>query len=427
LHRVYFVLSYLAAPLVALLLFYKGLGNRAYWERFEERFGYGSSRLERPSIWVHAVSVGEVVAASSLIAALRRDYPQYPVVVTTVTPTGAQRVRDLFGDDVLHSYAPYDTIGSVRRFFKRMQPRIVIVIETELWPNMYAACGERGVPLVLANARISPRSMRRYQRFIGLFRRALSHGVVIAAQSEQDAERFRLLGADPDRTTVTGNLKADLVFPPGMTDAGLEFRREQVGARPVWVAASTHAGEEEAALAAHAMVRAAIPEALLLLVPRHPDRFNGVAALIESRQLAFGRRSLGEVPAPEAAVYLVDSLGELPLFYAAADVAFVGGSLVPVGGHNLLEPAVLGIPVITGPHNFNAEDIALLLQEADALQLVENATELGAAITALLRDPELRRHRGARARRMYDQSGGALSRLRALLAPLLEESPPPPR
>ena len=422
-HRVYFVLSYLAAPLVALLLFWKGLSNRAYWERFEERFGYGRSRLERPSIWVHAVSVGEVVAASSLIAGLRRDFPQYPVVVTTVTPTGAQRVRDLFGDDVLHSYAPYDTIGSVRRFFARMQPRLVIVIETELWPNMYAACGERGVPLVLANARISPRSMRRYRRFIGLFRRALSHGVVIAAQSEQDAERFRLLGADPARTTVTGNLKADLVFQPGMTDAGLEFRREQVGARPVWVAASTHAGEEEAALDAHAIVRATIPEALLLLVPRHPDRFNGVAALLESRQLAFGRRSLGEVPAPEAAVYLVDSLGELPTFYAAADVAFVGGSLVPIGGHNLLEPAVLGLPVITGPHNFNAEDIAILLQEADALQTVADAAELGAAITALLLDPELRRHRGARARRMYDQSGGALGRLRALLAPLLEESP----
>jgi 3-deoxy-D-manno-octulosonic-acid transferase len=279
------------------------------------------------------------------------------------------------------------------------------------------------VPLVLANARISPRSMRRYRRFIGLFRRALSHGVVIAAQSEQDAERFRLLGADPDRTTVTGNLKADLVFPPGMTDAGLEFRREHVGARPVWVAASTHAGEEEAALDAHAIVRATIPEALLLLVPRHPDRFNGVAALLESRQLAFGRRSIGEAPAPETPVYLVDSLGELPMFYAAADVAFVGGSLVPIGGHNLLEPAVLGLPVITGPHNFNAEDIAMLLHEADGLQLVANATELGAAVTALLRDPELRRQRGARARRVYDQSGGALNRLRALLAPLLGETP----
>lgn len=418
-HRIYLVISYLAAPLVALLLFWKGLGNRAYWERFEERFGFGRSRLDAPGIWVHAVSVGEVVAASSLIAALRRDYPQFPVVVTTVTPTGAQRVRDLFGDDVLHSYAPYDTIGSVRRFFERMQPRLAIVIETELWPNLYAACGARGVPLVLANARISPRSVQRYRRFIGLFRQALSNGVVIAAQSEQDAERFLSLGADPARTVVTGNLKADLVFPPGMTASGCQFRADYIGGRPTWIAASTHAGEEEAALDAHERVRASHGEALLLLVPRHPDRFDGVAEMLNSRGIPFGRRSKVETPAPDQPVYLVDSLGELPMFYAAADVAFVGGSLVPIGGHNLLEPAALAMPIVAGPHNFNAEDIASLLQEAGALQLVEEAATLGEAITALLADPKLRHERGARARRVVTASGGALQQLLDLLAPLL--------
>jgi 3-deoxy-D-manno-octulosonic-acid transferase len=422
LHRIYLVISYLAAPLVALLLFWKGLGNRAYWERFEERFGFGRSRLDAPGIWVHAVSVGEVVAASSLIAALRRDYPRFPVVVTTVTPTGAQRVQDLFGDDVLHSYAPYDTIGSVHRFFERMQPRLAIVIETELWPNLYAACGARGVPLVLANARISPRSVQRYRRFISLFRQALSNGVVIAAQSEQDAERFLSLGADPARTVVTGNLKADLKFPPGLTEAGGAFRQEHIGARPVWIAASTHAGEEEAALDAHEIVRSRHGDALLLLVPRHPDRFDGVAALLESRGVPCGRRSRGETPAAHQAVFLVDSLGELPMFYAAADVAFVGGSLVPIGGHNLLEPAALALPVIAGPHNFNAEDIAGLLQEAGALQLVADAGSLGEAVAALLADPDMRRDRGARAQRVVVASGGALRQLLALLAPLLEES-----
>lgn len=418
-HRLYIVVSYLATPIVALLLFWKGLGHRAYWERFEERFGFGRSRLARPGIWVHAVSVGEVVAASSLIAALRVNYPQYPIVVTTVTPTGAQRVRDLFGDGVLHSYAPYDTIGSVRRFFRRMQPVLAIVMETELWPNMYAECGARGVPLVLANARISPRSVDRYRRFISLFREALSHGIVIAAQSEQDAERFRSLGADPARTLVTGNLKADLVFPPGMTEAGRAFRAAHLGARPVWIAASTHAGEEEAALAAHAAVRAALPDALLVLVPRHPQRFAGVAELLKREKVRFRSRSRGESPGRHDAVFLVDSLGELPMFYAAADVAFVGGSLVPIGGHNLLEPAALAMPVITGPHNFNAADIAVMLGDAGALEFVDDAVALGVAVTALLRDPEMRRERGGRAQAAFAQSSGALDKLLGLLEPLL--------
>lgn len=417
-HRLYILISYLAAPLVALLLFWKGLGNRAYWERFGERFGYGAG-LGGPGIWVHAVSVGEVVAASSLIAALRDRYPQFPIVVTTVTPTGAQRLRDFFGDDVRHSYAPYDMPSSVRRFFARMQPRLAIVMERELWPNIYAECGARGVPLVLANARISPRSVQRYRRLIGLFRETLAHGIVIAAQSEQDAARFRLLGAHPDRIIVTGNLKADLEFPPGMTAAGGQFRAAHFPSRPTWVAASTHAGEEEAALEAHRATLAHLPDALLLLVPRHPERFNGVAELLERRGIAFRRRSLAEAPAPTDTVYLVDSLGELPMWYAAADVAFVGGSLVPIGGHNLLEPAVLGLPVITGPHNFNAEDIAALLQDAGGLELVADETVLGATVRTLLADPVLRRERGEQARRVVVESGGALEKLLALLAPLL--------
>ena len=420
-YRFYLVISYLAAPLVALLLLWKAFGNRAYWERFEERFGFGRSRLASPGIWVHAVSVGEVVAASSLIAALRERYPQFPIVVTTVTPTGAQRVRDLFGDDVLHSYAPYDMLGSVRRFFRRMQPRLAIVMETELWPNMYAECGARGVPLVLANARISPRSVQRYRRFIGLFKQALSHGIVIAAQSPQDAARFASLGASDERTHVTGNLKADLEFPPGMTDAGREFRAAAMAARPVWVAASTHAGEEEAAISAHQVVMARLPDALLILVPRHPERFNGVAETLQRQQLAFRRRSLDEFPGPTDAVYLADSLGELPMFYAAADVAFVGGSLVPIGGHNLLEPAALGMPVVAGPHNFNAEDIAQLLLEAGGLEVVADEAELGRAVATLLVDPALRAQRGEQARRVVVESGGALAKLLDLLAPLLPQ------
>jgi 3-deoxy-D-manno-octulosonic-acid transferase len=401
------------------MLFWKGLRNRAYWDRLEERFGYGRSGFDKPSIWVHAVSVGEVVAASSLISALRETYPQFPIVVTTMTPTGAQVVHDLFGDDVLHSYAPYDMLGSVRRFFARMQPRLTIVIERELWPNMYAECRARGVPLVLANARISPQSVKRYRRVIGLFRQALSDGILIAAQSEQDAERFLSLGANPAYTIVTGNLKADLAFPSGTKQLGRALRTEHFATRPVWVAASTHAGEEEAALEAHALVRACLPDALLILVPRHPERFNGVAELVRSRGVESCRRSLGQAPAPEDAVFLADTLGELPMFYAAADVAFVGGSLAPIGGHNLLEPAALKLPIIAGPHNFNSEDIATMLREAGGLQLVADAAELGAAVLALLQDPVRRRQCGEQAYRVVLESGGALNRVLALLAPLL--------
>jgi 3-deoxy-D-manno-octulosonic-acid transferase len=420
LYRLYVLISYLALPLVALVLLWKGIGNPPYRERFPERFGFGRSRLDRPGIWVHAVSVGEVVAASPLVEALLRDYPDYPVVITTVTPTGAQQVRDLFGGRVLHSYAPYDTPGSVRRFFERMQPRLAIVMETELWPNLYAECSVRKVPLVLANARISPRSVGRYRRFGRLFRAVLAHGVVVAAQSREDAERFRLLGADPARTVVTGNLKADLRIPDGLVEAGRNWREGNAGTRPVWIAASTHEGEEQAAVAAHDEVRERLGDALLLLVPRHPDRFDGVAEMLARRGTSFVRRSSGHRPAAEDPVFLVDTLGELMQFYAAADVAFVGGSLVPVGGHNLLEPAALSLPVLAGPHNYNAADIAGLLREAGGLEIVADAAALGPAVTRLLQDQELRRDRGAAARHAAAASSGALEELLRLIAPLLD-------
>ncbi len=415
----YLLLSYLAAPLVAGVLLWKGFGNRAYWERFEERFGFGRSRLERPGIWLHAVSVGEVVAASSLVRELRARYPQLPMVVTTVTPTGARRVRDLFGDDVLHSYAPYDTPGSVRRFFVRMQPKLAIIMETELWPNLYAECGRRGIPLVLANARISPRSVERYRRFSGLFGYALSHGIVIGAQSERDAERFRSLGAATARVHVTGNLKADVGFPPEVPERGARFRAEHLAGRPSWVAASTHEGEEAQVLDAHASVRSSLPEALLFLVPRHPERFASVAELLTSRGIRFSRRSAGAVPTPADEVFLVDTLGDLPMFYAAADVAFVAGSLVPIGGHNLLEPAALGKPILAGPHNFNAEDLATLLEESGALEIVPDAAGLAAAVVRLLSDDALRLARSDKALRAVAENGGALERLMGLIGPLL--------
>jgi 3-deoxy-D-manno-octulosonic-acid transferase len=416
----YLILSYLLTPLVVVVLLSKGMANKAYLERMEERFGFGRTRTDRPSLWVHAVSVGEVVAASAMIRWLRQAYLDVPVVLTTVTPTGAQRVRDLFGNDVIHSYVPYDTPGSVKRFFNRFHPQLAIVMETEVWPNLYNECGRRRVPLVLANARVSTRSVSRYRRFFSLFKETLSHGIVIAAQSERDASRFRSLGASSQRTHVVGNVKFDMVLPEGVAEMGRAFRERHAGDRPVWIAASTHEGEEKLVLEAHARILRRWPDALLLLIPRHPERFSAVAALIARQGLRFVRRSSAQSCGAGDAVFLGDTLGEMMIFYGASDVAFVGGSLVPVGGHNMLEPAALGLPILAGPHNYNAQDIADMMIAGEAASIVFDADELAEQVGAHFADPEMRARRGASGRHIVAENRGATDRMLRLLEPLLE-------
>jgi 3-deoxy-D-manno-octulosonic-acid transferase len=413
----YIVAVYLAAPLVCAALLWRGFRDRTYWHNFRERFGFGAA-LAPAGIWIHAVSVGEVQASASLVATLRQRYPDIPLVVTTLTPTGAGRARALFKDLAQVRYIPFDLPGSVRRFFNRVQPRLAVIFETELWPNLYHECGRRRVPLVLASARISPRSVSRYRRLGALFRDTLSRGIVIAAQGEGDADRFRSLGADPNRTHVTGNVKFDFSVPADIVERGRNLRHRYAAARPVWVAGSTHGGEEEMVLDAHRMVRSAYSEALLVLVPRHPNRFNEVADSLQRAAVRFARRSQ-ETLRPDAQILLVDTLGELLDFYAAADVAFVGGSLVPIGGHNLLEPAALGKPILTGPHNSNGEEIARLLIARGAAEVVHDASELGREVTALLSDPDRRARMGDIGRDCVDTNRGALTKLLSLIEPLL--------
>ncbi len=417
---VYRVLSYLLVPVAVLFFIWRGLRNPAYFDRIWERFGFIKTRMKQASLWVHAVSVGEVQAASALISALLDDYPESPVVVTTVTPTGADRVKALFGDRVTHVYAPWDLPGCVSRFFNRTHPRIAIIMETELWPNLYNECGSRGVPLVLANARISPRSVPKYRRFVTLFRETLSHGIVIAAQSEKDAERFRMIGAVPERTHVTGNIKFDFHLPPEVEEEGRQLRVRNAADRPVWIAASTHEGEERILLDVAASVRRRHPDALLILVPRHPERFDGVAEMIERRRERFVTRSSRTAVSSDDCIVLVDTLGELPMFYHAADVAFIGGSLVPIGGHNLLEAAVAGIPILTGPFLFNTEEIAEMLQEVGAASVVENGEALSTRIRAYFEDDEKRREDGAAGLATVEENRGTLERLLALVRPLIE-------
>jgi 3-deoxy-D-manno-octulosonic-acid transferase len=416
---VYVLLTYLLVPFLLLHLFWRGLSVPGYRRRIGERFALRMARLPRPSIWVHAVSVGEVQAAAPLVRDLKARHPDVPLVVTTMTPTGSDRARALFGDRVIHSYVPYDLAAAVRRFFDWAQPMLAIIMETELWPNLYHECGRRQVPLVLASARVSQRSLRHYRRLVPLFRDTLSNGIVIAAQTPLDAERFRSLGANPARTHVTGNIKFDFELPAEVATRGRAFREQLARHRSVWVAASTHAGEEEAILDAHRTLRTRFPDALLILVPRHPERFAEVAGLLAGREVRFVARSDGRQAGPDTQVLLGDTMGELTMFYAAADVAFVGGSLVPVGGHNLLEPVALGVPAVTGPHNENAADIAELLIDCGAAQSCPDAAGVARAVSELLADPEERMRRGAAGRAAIAANRGALRHLLDLVDPLV--------
>jgi len=423
LRYLYSLLIYIAAPLFSLVLLWRGLRDRSYWSHFGERFGLGPP-LHTSPIWVHAVSVGEVQAAAALVNNLRERYPDIPILVTTFTPTGAGRARALFKDRAQVRYLPYDLPGAVRRFFAKVQPRIAVIFETELWPNLYHECGRRRVPLVLASARLSPRSVSRYKRLGALFRETLAQGVVVAAQGEADATRFRSLGSDPGNTHVTGNLKFDFSVPDDIVERGQSLRAYYAGDRPVWVAGSTHGGgEEEALIEAQKLICSRHPRALLVMAPRHPNRFSEVSSQLTSRGIRFVRRS--QIPAAgameEAQLLLLDTLGELLDFYAAGDVAFVGGSLVPIGGHNLLEPAALGLPMLTGPNNSNSEEAARLLIAAGAVEVVRNPQELADAVSSLLADPERRVRMGTAGRTFVEANKGALTKLLSLVMPLIEQ------
>lgn len=419
---VYLLLIHLLAPIAWLALAWRSLRDPGYRAGLTQRFGFGPATAA-PSIWVHAVSVGEVQAAAPLVRALRTRYPDIPLTLTTVTPTGAARARALFGDAVDVRHLPYDLPGSVRRFFARVQPRVAVILETELWPNLYRACGKRGIPLVLASARISPRSVGRYRMLAGLFRETLSHGIVIAAQGEGDAERFRAIGANPARTHVVGNLKFDLSMPADIHDRGLRRREAHAtGERFLWVAGSTHEGEEAAALQAQRALEAAGVPNIVVIAPRHPPRFEPVAAQLAALGAVVVRSSSGAHADRDTQVLLVDSLGELMDWYAAADAAFVGGSLVQVGGHNLLEPAALAVPTITGPQVFNAQEIADALVAEGAVEVVQDAAGLAQALLRLARDPAERARRGALGQALVERNRGTLQRLMTLLEPMVAGS-----
>ncbi|MCQ4294166.1 lipid IV(A) 3-deoxy-D-manno-octulosonic acid transferase [Pseudomonas stutzeri] len=416
----YTLLFHLGLPLVFLRLLWRARRAPAYSRRVGERFAIGLPPLRPGGIWVHAVSVGESIAAAPMIRELMARYPQLPITVTCMTPTGSERIQALFGDSVQHCYLPYDLPWAAARFLDRLRPKLAVVMETELWPNHIHQCARRGIPVALVNARLSERSARGYARFARLTAPMLAELSLIAVQTAAEAERFRQLGARPECVVVTGSIKFDLTIDPALLTRATDLRGQWAALeRPLWIAASTHVGEDEIILAAHRQLLAAHPQALLILVPRHPERFASVFELCRNEGFVAVRRSKGEAVSAGTQVLVGDTMGELLFLYALADIAFVGGSLVPNGGHNLLEPAALGKPVLSGPHLFNFLEISAQLRDAGALREVQDAAGLASTVSELWRDPDGAARMRDAGVAVLKANQGALARLLAGLGRLL--------
>lgn len=413
----YTLIFYLLLPLVLLRLWWRARSAPAYARRWGERFGFvPARRSDRPAIWVHAVSVGETLAALPMIRQLQGRYPGYDLIVTTTTPTGSERVRAALGDSVVHVYAPYDLPDCLGRFLRRMRPQLAVIMETELWPNTIHACHRRGIPVVVANARLSEKSARGYGRFARLSRGMLQQITAIAAQHRDDGDRFVRLGLPQSALAITGNIKFDLTLDDTVHARAAELRQrwQAEGERPVLLAASTHQGEDTLLLQAFAQLLPHHPQLLLVLVPRHPERFDRVVAEAAA-QYQTRRHSEGGAVPMSTQVLVGDTMGELMPMLGAADLVFMGGTWVPTGGHNLIEPAAWAKPIFCGPSLFNFAEVSRLLQAASGLQVVETPSALATAVAGLLASPWHAQQMGQAAQAVAEANRGALDRLLAVI------------
>ena len=406
---VYSLAVAISTPFILLYFLLRGFRDRDYLQRWRERFGYVPYPAKPGGIWVHAASVGEFNAATPLIRSLLESYPDLPVMVTTLTPTGSERVKHVFGDRVFHCYIPIDLPVAVSRFLDRLQPRLIIVMETEIWPNLYLQAQRVNIPLVIANARLSKRSLKHFQYLPGFVGRVLQSVTWMGAQSTDDKDRLVLCGADKHRTKTTGNLKFDLDVPSGLEENSAVLRSRWGKHRPVLVAGSTHETDEQMVIPAFSQLLQEFPDALLILVPRHPERFTRSAQLAKDAGLKTELRSQGESCSEHAQCFVIDSMGELLTYYACADVTYVGGSMGDVGGHNALEPAALGKPVLMGPNMDNARDIASLLLASNAALQVSNQEEFLQAAEKLLTNDGLRDSMGGTGQDLVEKNRGALN------------------
>ncbi len=387
---IYTLLLTLASP-VLLFGLYKSKPNKPkFGSRWKEHFGVTPKlKTDQYPIWIHAVSVGESIAATPLIKALKEQKPEQPILVTTTTSTGAEQIAKL-GDLVEHRYMPIDFGFAVRGFLKATNPKQMLIIETELWPNTLNTVHKAGVPITVVNARLSEKSCQNYAKVQPLFNLLHPNLTQVLCQTESDAERFARLGVAKEKLTVTGSIKFDIQISDEVRAKAKELRSELDETRPVWIAASTHKGEDEQVLTAHRHVLESHPNALLILVPRHPERFDDVFALCQQQGFKSIRRTSNKPTEQSTQVYLGDTMGEMLILIGAADVCFMGGSLVgdKVGGHNVLEPAALGVPVITGPSYYNFTEIVESLAQVESLSIIENDTQLGEYVSETFSNPK---------------------------------------
>lgn len=416
----YSFLIILLLPFIFLRLWIRSFKLSTYRLRWRERLGFVPFPPLENVIWVHAVSVGEVISAIPLIKGILQQHPQASILVTTTTPTGSERVqiafKDMLGKQIYHCYLPYDFPFAFQNFFSRVKAKLLILIETELWPNLLHACQVRQLPVVIVNGRLSPRSVKRYGWIKSVMKSMLAPIELVATQSNIDRENFISIGVDPKKISYTGNIKFDFELPIYLEQESHKLRAQLGNHRVIWIAASTHDSEEDAVIDVYQSLKKQFPELLLFLVPRHPDRFENIASLCQERGLHFCRRSKKQTPDARTEVYLGDTMGELLVFYAASDIAFVGGSLQPIGGHNLLEPAALGLPVLTGPYLFNFAEISHKLLDAKGALIVQNTQELTNALQTLMQDKSIRQQLGQNAKAVVRDNKGALEKVLALLS-----------
>jgi len=411
-HFIYSLVLYFLVPFVVIRLGYLGRKNPDYLMRWPERFGFTPVLDSRKDvIWIHAVSVGEIMAARPLVEHLLGQYTRYQILVTTITPTGAATAMQVFPGAVEHRYFPYDLPFSVARFLRIIKPRVLLVLETEIWPNLYKQCRSQHVPVALLNARLSGKSLKGYRLLSGLTKATLEQTSIIATQTAEDAQRFISIGAPPDRVVVSGNLKFDIKMPHSVFEQGQGLRNFFSVNRPVWIAASTHEGEEKIILDALKIICEQLPDSLLIIAPRQLERFRSVRDVFTQEGYKTVCYTNREEYATDVQVFVLDTFGQLPVYYAAADVAFVGGSMVPAGGHNMLEPASLGLPILSGKYLFNFSEVTRLLTGAGALSVVGNAQELAHKVVGLFGDPNLRFNLGERAKAVVTENQGSINKI----------------
>ena len=412
---IYTVLFHLLVPIVLLRLYWRGFKAPEYRKRWTERLAIYHHKYPDNVIWIHAVSVGEAEAVFPLVKQLQKKYPLDTFLITTTTPTGSARVKAVLADTVIHVYLPYDLPAVVRRFLNTFRPKIAIIMEKEIWPNLFAQVGEQTIPLFIINARLSANSAKGYKKIPGLVIPALSHVTAVATQTQEDCQRFIEIGSAVQKTLVTGNIKFDLTIAEQVIAEGKALKTKLFSGRFVWIIASTHKGEDEIFFNIYSQLKQQIPELLLLIVPRHPERFKGVQQMAEQQQLKTIMRSSESKCSTETDVYIADTMGELKMLYAAADIGFIGGSMVPVGGHNILEPLAVGLPVMFGPHMINFKEIANNVLSFQAAIQCQDSHEIIKTVIRLYEDQAYRQQLIEKGTKFLRSSQGATTRIIELL------------